>query len=212
MDLTALRQELQSAGLERADLADDPIEQFQIWFDFVRTSGLYQPDAMALATSNAAGDPTVRLVLLKGADAAGFVFFTNYESPKADDLDQNPRAGAAFGWHELDRQVRIRGAVAKISSDESDQYFATRPYGSQLGAWASAQSHVIADRSLLEERVDELKQRWPEGAVPRPPNWGGYRIHPDEIEFWQGRADRLHDRFRYRRSGGSEWVVERLSP
>jgi pyridoxamine 5'-phosphate oxidase len=191
-------------GLYESDVDPDPIRQFQAWH-----VDAGQPPEVALATASADGEPSARMVLLKGADERGFTFFTNYGSPKAQDLDANPRAALLFHW-QPGRQVRVRGRVARVSAEESDAYWQTRPHGSQLGAWASRQSEVIADRAALEDHLAEVAARYP-GEVPRPPFWGGFRLTPGEIEFWHHRDDRLHDRLRYRRADGA-WVVERLSP
>lgn len=190
-------------GLNEDDLPADPLEQFLRWYDEAGT------DAMALATASAASVPTSRMVLLKGVDAAGFVFFTNLGSTKARDLAVNPAAALLFYWPPH-RQVRVDGQVAPVHDEESDRYWRTRPRGSQLGAWASRQSQAIADRRVLEERLAEVAARFP-GEVPRPSFWGGYRLSPDDIEFWHHRDDRLHDRIHYRRHG-SAWTFERLSP
>jgi pyridoxamine 5'-phosphate oxidase len=212
-DLTSMREEYLGDGLDRADLADDPVEQFTRWFDDWLATDPYDASAVVLATADADGRPSARYVLVRSVDARGFAFFTNFESRKGADLAGNPRAALCFGWLTLARQVRVEGAVEPVDADEADAYFAARPRGSQLGAWASAQSRVIVDRSVLDQRLHELEAEFGE-TVPRPPNWGGYRVVPDEIEFWQGRASRLHDRFRYRRDAErpTGWRIDRLSP
>jgi pyridoxamine 5'-phosphate oxidase len=197
--------------LRESDVDPDPIRQFSKWFEEAITIGVIEPHSMALATSTPDGRPSVRIVLLRGCDERGFVFFTNYESRKAIELEANPRAALALHWHELERQVRIEGRVERISAAESDAYFQSRPLGSRLGAWASRQSEVIAGRESLEARYEELQSRYPDGEVPRPENWGGYLVVPDVIEFWQGRPNRLHDRLLFRRRG-TGWVIERLAP
>ncbi len=189
----------------------DPIKKFGDWFEQARSSNLSTPEAMCLATSDEDGIPDARMVLLKEASAQGFVFFTNYQSPKADQLTHNPRATCVFYWEPLYRQVRISGSVAKVSKEESDEYFATRPRGSQIGAWASHQSAPILDRAELEAACARLEEQYESKDIPRPPHWGGYRIIPERIEFWQGRDNRLHDRELYERQKG-EWVVCRLAP
>ena len=193
-----------------ADLDPDPMAQFATWLRAALDARLAFPNAMTLATASVDGAPSARTVLLKGVDDTGFVFFTNYESPKAKHLDENPRAALLFYWFQLERQVRVTGTAERISEAESDAYFAARPRGSQLGAWASRQSEVLPDRRVLDQRIAELDERYGD-VVPRPPFWGGYRVVPAEMEFWQGRSDRLHDRHRYRR-GRDGWVRERLSP
>lgn len=199
------------AGLREADVDPDPIVQFQRWFADARATGDPLPEAMTLATANRAGVPSARMVLLKGVDDSGFVFFTNNESQKGKDLAKNPRAALVFYWGKLGRQVRINGTVSKVTSVESDAYFRSRPLESRLSAAASPQSSVIRDRQLLEARVEELRQQY-DGDVPRPPFWGGYRVAPESIEFWLHRENRLHDRLRYSRQLDGRWKLERLAP
>ncbi|HLJ95360.1 MAG TPA: pyridoxamine 5'-phosphate oxidase [Gemmataceae bacterium] len=198
--------------LHETELHSNPFRQFQLWLDEAIAARLPQPLGMALATATVDGRPSVRMVLLRGLDERGFAFFTNYESRKARELEANPRAALVFYWAELDRQVRIEGTVERLSAEESDVYFRSRERGSRLGAWASPQSQVIASRDFLERRMEELTARYTEGDVPRPPYWGGYRLLPAVIEFWQGQPSRLHDRLRYRRCDRSSWLVERLAP
>jgi pyridoxamine 5'-phosphate oxidase len=198
-------------GLDESTAGDDPMVLFGRWFDDAVTAGMHEPNAMALATSTPDGRPSVRIVLLKGLDESGMTFYTNYESRKGDELEANPRAAAAMLWHPLQRQVRVEGPVTRIAPEESDAYFHSRPHDSQLGALASPQSSVIADRAALEARYAAAAKAYGEGEVPRPDNWGGYRIELESIEFWQGRESRLHDRLRYVRSG-SAWTRERLAP
>jgi pyridoxamine 5'-phosphate oxidase len=200
--------------LERADLLDDPIEQFLAWLADAEATGIPLPNAVALATADAEGRPTVRHVLLRSADDRGFVFYTNRESRKGWQLEENPHAAIVVLWRELDRQVSLTGRVGRVADDESDAYFATRPREAQVGAWASPQSAVIADRDELERKVAEVASRFAGADVPRPAHWGGYRLVPDSIEFWQGRAFRLHDRFRYERDTAAPtgWRVDRLAP
>src|SRR6266567_6830065 len=198
--------------LDEATVAADPHVQFSRWMADAVAFGMPEPDAMVLATVSAAGQPRARTVLLKGHDGNGFTFYTNRTSRKGTDLGQVPRACLLFPWHAMHRQVIVEGTVTALSTGQSEPYFRSRPRGSQLGAWASRQSSVLGSRDELDERYQRLAGRWPEGTpVPMPDFWGGYRVVPVTVEFWQGRANRLHDRFRYRRHGG-QWVVERLAP
>lgn len=198
-------------SLSEASAERDPIAQFARWFDEARAVERPLPHAVALATSGAGGRPSLRMVLLKDFDAHGFVFFTNYRSRKARELDKNPRASLLFYWGGLERQVRIDGRVSRVPRRESDDYFRTRPRGSQLAAWASPQSEALQSRADLDRRFMTAAKRYPD-EVRRPPHWGGYRLAPEAIEFWQGREDRLHDRLRYRRARNGHWLIERLGP
>ncbi|WGF88740.1 pyridoxamine 5'-phosphate oxidase [Marinivivus vitaminiproducens] len=211
-DLGKLRTDYQMAGLDEAEVDRDPFRQFDLWFDQAREAGLIEPNAMALASADPVGRPSVRMVLLKGADERGFVFYSNFESRKGRELALNPHAALLFWWDRLQRQIRIEGEVAVVAEDEADAYFASRPYGSQIGAWASAQSSVVPDRRVLEDRARHLERTHAEGRVPRPSFWGGYRLVPTRFEFWQGRTSRLHDRLVYRSRDGNDWTIERLSP
>lgn len=211
MDLSRLREAYEMAGLEEADLADDPVAQFQQWFAEVEAAGYWEPNAMVLSTVAADGSPSARNVLLKQVDEQGFVLFTNYTSDKASEMEATHRAALTFSWTELRRQVRVVGDAQRLTDEESDRYWTTRPRGSQLGAWSSDQSAVVADRATLERAFAEQQERWASREVERPDHWGGYRVRPDTVEFWQGRPDRLHDRLRYRR-GQDGWVVERRAP
>jgi pyridoxamine 5'-phosphate oxidase len=206
------RKDYQRFNLREEDLDPDPIRQFRVWFDQALLSEAAEVNAMALATATPDGRPSVRIVLLRGIDDRGFAFFTNYESRKARELESNPFASMVFFWHELERQVRIEGRVERVAAEDSDRYFQGRPVGSRLGAWTSPQSQVISGRDELEAQFRELEKRYQDGLIPRPPNWGGYRLLPDAIEFWQGRPNRLHDRLRYTRQPQGGWLVERLAP
>jgi pyridoxamine 5'-phosphate oxidase len=212
-ELDELRTQLQHRGVVESDLADDPFVQFHQWFDVCQSAGMHEPEAMIVSSVGVDEQPSSRHVLLRGSDH-GFVFFTNYESQKGTELTAHPKAAICFPWNAIVRQVRVVGTVEKVSAAESDAYFATRPRGSQIGAWASRQSEVIADRSVLEGWYAESEARFAGIEVTRPPHWGGFRVLPDEFEFWQGRESRLHDRFRYRRDvdASSGWRAERLSP
>ena len=212
MLVAELRKEYMLHGLHESEVDADPFQQFQAWFTQALAAGLSEPNAMTLATATPDGRPSARMVLIKGVDARGFVFYTNYNSRKGQELERNPYAALVFYWAELERQIRIEGQVEHASAAESDAYYHSRPLGSQIGAWASAQSQVIPDREVLEQRVSELAAQYGAGLVPRPPHWGGYRVVPHTIEFWQGRPSRLHDRLRYSRGADGGWLIERLSP
>jgi len=208
-----LRREYARARLDEADVSHDPFVEFARWFAEAQDAQVPDANAMTLATATAHGEPSARIVLLKAFDERGFVFFTDYRSRKGAELEANPRAALVFYWAELDRQVRITGGVALTTREESERYFRSRPLGSRLGAWASHQSRVIQGRAALEADLREVEARFENGDVPLPAHWGGYRVVPDAIEFWQGRESRLHDRIRYVREGGGRgWRVERLSP
>lgn len=213
MPLAELRKDYSLSGLSEKDLAKDPFRQFEAWFQEAEAAKVIEPNAMVLSTVSAEGRPSSRTVLLKGADGRGFVFFSNYESRKARELAAQPRATALFLWLALERQVIVEGTVAKVSREESAAYFHSRPRGSQLGAWASPQSTVVRNREVLEENLRGLEKKHAGAEVPVPPHWGGYRLTPESVEFWQGRRNRLHDRLRYRRAhAGADWLVERLAP
>lgn len=199
-------------GLSEGDVDPDPLVEFRSWYRLAEESGAPQPDAMTLATTTPDGIPSARMVLLKGVDDEGFVFFTNYESRKARELSENPRAALILYWSAIRLQVRITGRAERLSQPESEEYFRSRPRGSRLAAWASRQSEVIADRSVLEDEYRRLEKQYADADVPLPPFWGGYRVTPDVVEFWKGRENRLHDRLRYTRQRDGSWAVERLAP
>ncbi|MFP3549514.1 pyridoxamine 5'-phosphate oxidase [Paraburkholderia sp. SIMBA_049] len=209
--LADLRKNYSLGSLDIADADPNPLRQFDVWFKQAIDAQLPEPNTMTLATVDPRGRPSARIVLIKAVDERGFVFFTNYESRKGLELAQNPHASLLFYWIELERQVRVEGAVVKTSDAESDTYFASRPVGSRIGAWASEQSKVIESRAALEAREREFIAQYGDNP-PRPPHWGGYRLIPDAIEFWQGRPSRLHDRLLYTRSGNADWTIARLSP
>ena len=210
-DPSQLRVDYKRAALSERDAASDPFELFTRWFDEAVAAAIPEPNAMTLATVDGAGRPAVRIVLMKGIDARGVVFHTNYDSRKGRDLAGNPRAALLFFWVDLERQVRIDGTAERVSAEDSDAYFAARPRGSQISAWASPQSAPVTDRAWLEARFAECEARFASGAVPRPPNWGGVRVVPDRFEFWQGRTSRLHDRLVWSRQGDG-WTIGRLAP
>jgi pyridoxamine 5'-phosphate oxidase len=211
-DLSHLDYEHAPGGLRRRDLDPDPIKQFSVWFTAAMEAGIRDVNAISLATATTDGRPFVRIVLLKGYDQRGFVFFTNYESQKGKQLETNPHIALCFYWIELDRQIRISGTAEKTSREESEGYFNSRPAASQLGAWASNQSQVIDARRVLDARLAQMTERFTGKPIPLPPHWGGYRVTPDMMEFWQGRPNRLHDRFRYVRKADGPWLIERLAP
>jgi len=211
-NIAQIRKEYMLESLDEKDIAQDPIEQFERWWDNAINSGIDEINAMTLATVNAKGAPSARIVLLKGYDRNGFIFYSNYLSNKAKDLDTNPLACLVFFWKELERQVRIEGVVEKISFEKSDEYFSGRPHGSQIGAWASSQSKVVPSRDALEKSMLDAEIKFAEKAVPRPDHWGGYIVKPLSIEFWQGRPNRLHDRIIYSLESEEGWRIERLAP
>jgi len=208
----AFRTQSIAHGLSRKALEPDPIRQFQHWYEEAIATGIPEPNAMSLATVAADGQPWVRTVLLKLYDEAGFVFFTNYESRKSEQMAEQPKVALLFPWVALARQVQITGRVGRVSTAESLKHFATRPRGSRIGVWASPQSRVIGSRSLLDAKVEEMRRKFSQGEIPLPGFWGGFRVKPDTIEFWQGRENRLHDRFLYSRTPQAGWRIERLAP
>ncbi len=212
MDISNLRREYDHGGLSRDKLDPDPFIQFDRWFKQAQDSQIKDPSAMSLATANTAGIVSIRTVLLKIYDAKGFVFFTNYTSNKATHISENPNVALLFPWLDQERQVKITGQASRISTQESVKYFITRPRGSQLGAWVSAQSSVINSRSLLMAKLKEIKNRFADKDISLPEFWGGYRVRPQTMEFWQGQPDRLHDRFEYSRQADDEWTINRLAP
>jgi pyridoxamine 5'-phosphate oxidase len=211
MSIADLRKDYARESLDEKDVARDPVVQFARWFQEALNSGFTEPNAMSVATADPQGRPSARILLLKGYDSRGFVFFTNYESRKGRELAQNPYASLLFHWVELERQVRIEGRVEKVAPEESDEYYRSRPLGSRVGAWASPQSRVLADRAALENKLGQLAEQLGEDP-PRPPHWGGYRLVPESLEFWQGRPSRLHDRVRYTLVSAGSWKIERLAP
>ena len=211
-NIANLRQDYTLQGLSETEIDSNPFAQFKEWFDRALSADILEPNAMIVATTTPEGKPSARMVLLKDFDARGFVFYTNYNSHKAQELAENPQAALVFWWAELQRQVRICGWVEKVSDEESDKYFYSRPLSSRLGAWASNQSEVIENREVLEQHLEELKEKYQNRDVPRPSHWGGIRVIPAEIEFWQGRSSRLHDRLVYTKMEDGSWKIERLSP
>ncbi len=210
-NLSELRREYAIGGLDESDLLDEPVAMFRHWMRDAVTAGLHEPNGMVVSTVSADGVPSSRMVLLKAIDERGFTFFTNYSSRKGRDLSARPRCALLFPWHPLERQVRIEGTAVRLTAEENDAYFSTRPRASQLGAWASPQSQVVPDRAALDRAYDEQAARFGDGIIPTPPHWGGYRVTPEAVEFWQGRRGRMHDRLRYRRTP-TGWVIERLAP
>ncbi len=212
MNIAGMRTDYRMGGLRREELKPDPIAQFTLWLDEACRAGIVEPTAMSLATASSGGRPLVRTVLLKGLDARGFVFFTNLESRKARQINENPYVSLLFPWLPLERQVIVTGTATKVSVAESLKYFLTRPRGSQLAAWASKQSTAISSRQVLKMEWEQLKQKFNAGQIPLPSFWGGYRVRPETIEFWQGGQDRLHDRFEFTRQPDGSWSIERLAP
>lgn len=212
MDISTLRREYESEGLTRESLNEDPILQFEHWFKQATEAGIQDANAFSLATADAQNSPSLRTVLLKLFDERGFVFYTNYNSQKAKQIKVNPQVAMLFPWIALNRQVKVQGSVEKVSTTETIKYFATRPRGSQLGAWCSDQSEVIESRAFLEQKYREMGEKFKSGTIPVPSFWGGYRIIPTKVEFWQGRANRLHDRFEYSKTSSGTWCISRLAP
>ncbi len=211
-DLGALRREYGNAGLDDPDLAPDPVAMFRGWLADTVASGLHEPNAMVVSTVSASGTPSSRMVLLKGLDERGFVFYSNLESRKGRELGENPRCALLFPWHDLQRQVRVEGVAELVEPEQTEVYFRSRPRGSQIGAWASRQSTEVASRAELEQAYAEMERRFEGGEVPLPPYWGGLRVRPEVVEFWQGRHGRMHDRLVYRRDGAADWTTARLAP
>lgn len=212
-NIANLREDYRQNTLEIIEVAVSPFQQFQVWLQEALASSIKEPNAMTLATCTADGRPSARIVLLKGIDEQGFIFYTNYESRKGQDLERNPHAALVFAWLELEKQVRIEGRVERISLEQSTAYFQSRPKGSQIGAWASPQSQVISDRIILEQNVERLQTEYADATqLPRPPHWGGYRVNAEVVEFWQGRSSRLHDRIRYALQVDGSWKIDRLAP
>lgn len=210
--LAAMREEYSVGGLSEEQAGGDPFALFRLWFEQAVAAGIHEPNAFVLATATMEAVPSARLVLLKSLDDRGFTFFTNYDSRKGNEIAANPSVALVFPWHALERQVRVEGTVEVVAAEESDSYFVTRPLGSRLGAWASAQSREIPDRAFLEAQHAALLAKYPDGNVPRPPNWGGYRVLPTVFEFWQGRPSRLHDRLQFTRNADGSWARCRLAP
>ena len=210
--IAGIRKDYQLQTLSEKDVCADPIQQFSKWWQEAVQSEIDEVNALTLATSSLQGKPSARIVLLKGYDTKGFLFFTNYESTKGNELAENPQASMVFFWKELQRQVRIEGSIEKVSPEESDEYFSSRPAGSRISAWASPQSKVITNRTEIENKVEKYQAAYADGNIPRPPYWGGYRLKPLQIEFWQGRANRLHDRIQYTIQKDNSWKIERLAP
>ena len=211
-DYFEMRKEYRHVSLHEQEASPDPMQLFQVWFQAAADHGIEMPNAMVLATADAAGRPSARYVLLKGLDAAGFVFYSHSVSDKGGQLRANPRAALVFYWGPLHRQVRVEGSVSEVSPAEADAYFASRPRASQISAWVAPQSSTVAGRAFLDQRAAELDRQFAGAPVPRPENWIGYRVRPEKIEFWQGRENRLHDRLCYERTGDSTWHMRRLAP
>ncbi len=212
ISIADLRLNYTLSGLSETDIDSNPFEQFQLWFEQALNAQIREPNAMTLATATTEGKPSARIVLLKGFDQKGFVFYTNYNSLKGRQLIDNPYAALVFLWNDLERQVRIEGKVERLSPEESDIYYYSRPFGSQLGAWVSNQSEIIASREVLEKRLEEFSAKYQSETIKRPSHWGGFRVIPTEIEFWQGRPNRLHDRLRYCQNDRGDWTIDRLAP
>ena len=212
MPLADLRKDYNLAGLLEKDLARNPFRQFEKWFQEAEAAKIAEPNAMTLSTATREGRPSSRTVLLKGLDGRGFVFYSNYDSRKGRDLSENPRVSLLFQWVSLERQVIVEGAVVRLPIEESEAYFHSRPRANQLSAWVSQQSSIINGRAVLEDSMKALEKKYAGTEVPMPPHWGGYRVSPESVEFWQGRRSRLHDRLRYRREKSGDWIIERLSP